>query len=313
MKSIFLTGASGFIGTRLYRRLFGDGFTVTVATRQNVFEPVNGVKFFKFPILNGSTNWSSALHGQDVVIHCAGETHFSHRSSKQSWELMKEVNIAGTLNLARQAALVGVRRLVFLSTVGVNGWQTRDGKLFSERDISAPQDNYSLSKWEAERGLHRVSAETGLEVVIVRAPLVYGPNAPGKFGILMRAVKSGWPLPFSSINNMRSFIGVDNLVDFLVTCAVQQQAANETFLINDCEDVSVASLVRDMAREGDISARLVPFPSWALMVGAELFGKGEVIRRLICDLQIDSSKAINVLGWVPPASLREGLKRAMCE
>ena len=223
----------------------------------------------------------------------------------------RAVNVDGTLNLARHAVQAGVKRFVFISSIGVNGSQTAVGKPFSEIDKSKPHNAYALSKWEAEQGLLRIAAETGLEVVIVRPPLVYGCKAPGNFGSIARAVQRGWPLPLGAVHNQRSLVALDNLVDFIVTCITHTQAANQTFLVSDGQDLSTTELVRGMAQAAGVPARLLPVPVWALQAGAALLGKGDAVQSLCGNLQVDISKARTLLGWLPPVSVEEGLRRAM--
>jgi nucleoside-diphosphate-sugar epimerase len=206
---------------------------------------------------------------------------------------------------------MGVRRFVFLSSVGVNGSSTAPGSSFSEVDQPNPHNAYALSKWEAEQGLLRIAAETGMEVVIIRPPLVCGPGAPGNYGSLMRAVQRGWPLPLGAVHNQRSLVALDNLVDFIITCITHPQAANQTFLVSDGQDLSTTELVRGMAQAVGVSARLLPVPVWALQAGATLLGKGDAVHRLCGNLQVDISKARSLLGWLPPVSVEDGLRRAM--
>jgi nucleoside-diphosphate-sugar epimerase len=206
---------------------------------------------------------------------------------------------------------MGVRRFVFVSSIGVNGLQSGPGKAFSEADQPKPHNAYALSKWEAEQGLFRIADETGLEVVIIRPTLVYGPNAPGNFGLLMRSVQRGWPLPLGAVRNMRSLVALDNLVDFIVTCITHPQAANQTFLVSEGQDLSTTELVRGIAQAAGGPASLLPVPVWALQAGATLLGKGDAVQRLCGNLQVDISKARSLLGWIPPVSVEEGLRRAM--
>jgi nucleoside-diphosphate-sugar epimerase len=225
--------------------------------------------------------------------------------------VFRAVNVQTTLNLARQAAAAGVKRFVFISSIGVNGCQTATGKPFAEAGQSKPYNFYALSKWEAEEGLSRIASETEMEVVIIRPPLVYGLNAPGNFGSLMRAVRRGWPLPLGAVHNQRSLVALDNLVDFIITCITHPQAANQTFLVSDGQDLSTTELVRGMAHAAGLPARLLPVPVWALQAGGALLGKGDAVQRLCGNLQVDISKARRLLGWVPPVSVEEGLRRAM--
>ena len=197
------------------------------------------------------------------------------------------------------------------AVVKVNGESTLPWRAFTEADTPNPQDDYGQSKQEAEQGLRQLSADTGMEVVIIRPPLVYGPGVKANFAALMRAVQRGWPLPLGAVHNQRSLVALDNLVDFIVTCITHSQAANQTFLVSDRQDLSTTELVRGMAKAAGVPARLLPVPVWALQAGASLLGKGVSVRRLCGNLQVDMSKARSLLGWLPPVSVEEGLRRAM--
>jgi nucleoside-diphosphate-sugar epimerase len=244
-------------------------------------------------------------------VHTAARAHVLNDRVTDPLAEFRRVNTVGTLRLAEQAAATGVKRFVFVSSIGVNGVQTSIGKPFSEATQPKPHNAYALSKWEAEQGLMRIADETGLEVVIIRPPLVYGCNAPGNFGSLMRAVQRGWPLPLGAVHNQRSLVALDNLVDFIVTCITHPQAANQTFLVSDGQDLSTTELVRGMAQAAGVPARLLPVPVWALQAGATLLGKGDAVQRLCGNLQVDISKARNLLGWTPPVSVAAGLLLAM--
>ena len=183
--------------------------------------------------------------------------------------------------------------------------------MFTDADAPNPQDAYGQSKHEAEQGLRQVSAETDMEVVIIRPPLVYGPGVKANFAALVRVVKRGWPLPLGMVHNKRSLVALDNLVDFIATCITHPLAANHTFLVSDGQDLSTTELVRCMAQAAGVSVRLLPVPVWVLRTGASLLGKGHVVQRLCGNLQVDMSKAHSLLGWVPPVSVEEGLRRTM--
>jgi nucleoside-diphosphate-sugar epimerase len=200
---------------------------------------------------------------------------------------------------------------VFVSSVKVNGESTLIGRAFTEADAPNPQDAYGKSKHETEVGLRQIAADTGMEMVIIRPPLVYGPGVKANFAALMRAVQRGYPLPLGAVHNQRSLVALDNLVDFIVTCITHPQAANQTFLVSDGQDLSTTELVRGMAQAAGVPARLLPVPMWALQVGASLLGKSDAVQRLCGNLQVDISKARSLLGWVPPVSVEEGLRRAM--
>jgi nucleoside-diphosphate-sugar epimerase len=251
------------------------------------------------------------LAGAHAIVHVAARAHVLYDRAADPLAEFRRVNVAGTLRLAKQAAEMGVRRFVFVSSIGVNGVQSGPDKAFSEADQPEPHNAYALSKWEAEQGLLRIAVETGMEVVIIRSPLVYGFGAPGNFGSLMRAVQQGWPLPLGAVHNQKSFVALDNLVDFIVTCLEHPAAANETFMVSDGEDVSTPDLIRRMARAMNRPARLLPVPVWALKAGASLLGKGDAAQRLCGNLQVDISKSRELLGWSPPVSVDEGLRRAV--
>ena len=261
--------------------------------------------------IDGATDWSLGLEGVDMVIHLVARVHVMHDTETDPVTAFCVVNLQGTLNLARQAAASGVKRFVFISSVKVNGESTEPGHAFTEDDAPNPQDAYGQSKHEAEQGLRQLSADTGMEVVIIRPPLVYGPGVKANFAALMRAVQRGWPLPLGAVYNQRSLVALDNLVDLIVTCITHPQAANQTFLVSDGEDLSTPDLIRRMARAMNRPARLLPVPVWALKAGALLLGKGDAVQRLCGNLQVDISKSRTLLGWNPPVSVDEGLRRAV--
>jgi nucleoside-diphosphate-sugar epimerase len=234
-----------------------------------------------------------------------------HDTAADPVTAFRAVNVDGTLNLARQAAAAGVKRFVFISSVKFNDESTALGRAFTEADLANPQDAYGQSKHEAEQGLRQLSANTGMEVVIIRPPLVYGPGVKANFAALMRVVQRGWPLPLGAVHNQRSLVALSNLMDFIVTCITHPQAANQTFLVNDGQDLSTTELVRGMAEAAGVPARLLPVPVWALQAGASLLGKGDAVQCLCGNLQVDISKARSLLGCVPPVSVKEGLRRAM--
>ncbi len=307
-----VTGTSGFIGRALVARLVADGqFDVYGATRQNLINPVIGAKYIQIGDLTSKNSWPLELRGVHTVVHAAARVHVLNDRASDPLTEFRKVNVAGTLQLAEQAVAMGVRRFVFMSSVGVNGVQTAPGKPFSEIDKPNPHNAYAVSKWEAEQGLMRIADETGLSVVIIRPPLVYGYCAPGNFGVLLRAVQGGWPLPLGAVHNQRSLVALDNLLDFIVTCMSHAQAVNQTFLLSDGDDQSSIELVRGLACAARVQSRLFPIPVWALQAGATLLGKSDAIQGLCGNLQVDISKARILLGWTPPVSVDEGLHRAI--
>ena len=310
---ILITGATGFVGKALVPCLLAEDESrrLVVAVRRGEQRWPEQVRPIVTGDLNPSTDWSIALEGVAVVVHSAARVHVMHDTEADPLTAFRAVNVEGTLNLARQAAAAGVKRFVFISSVKVNGESTQPGRAFTEIHAPNPQDAYGQSKYEAEQGLRQLSAETGMEVVIIRPPLVYGPGVKANFAALMRAVQRGWPLPLGAVHNQRSLVALDNLVDFIVTCITHPQAANQTFLVSDGQDLSTTELVRGMAQAAGVSARLLPVPVWALQAGASLLRKSDAVQRLCGSLQIDISKARSLLGWVPPVSVEEGLRRAM--
>ena len=306
-----VTGASGFVGRPLCAELVNRGFTVRTALRSAAAEMAD------FPSVSvgaicATTDWRMALDEVDVVVHLAARVHVMHDTALDPLTAFRATNVSATLNLARQALACGVSRFVFVSSVKVNGEYTSAGHAFSETDTPNPQDAYAVSKHEAEMGLRQLAAGTCMQLVIIRPPLVYGSGVKANFAALMRAVQRGWPLPLGAVHNRRSLVALDNLLDFIVTCVSHPQAANQTFFVSDGHDLSTADLVRGLARGVGMSARLVPVPVWALRAGAALLGQGGAVQRLCDNLQVDISKAHQVLGWTPPVSVDEGLRRAVC-
>ena len=305
-----VTGASGFIGKPLCVELLRRGHLVRAAVRSAGTE-FDGVERVPVGAIDGATDWSDTLTTIDTVVHLAGRVHVMNDRADDPLAEFRRVNVQGTLTLARQAAAAGVRRFVFLSSVKVNGEMTPAGRAFSETDAPAPQDPYGQSKYEAEQGLRQLAADTGMELVIIRPPLVYGPGVKANFAALARAVQRGWPLPLGAVQNRRSLVALDNLVDFIVTCATHPRAANQTFLVSDGQDLSTTELVRGLARAAGVSARLLPVPVWVLRAVAAPLGKGDAVQRLCSNLQLDIAKARDGLDWRPPVSVDEGLRRAV--
>ena len=308
---IFVTGSSGFLGSALVPGLLSRHHEVTAVVRREQDKSQTGSKSFVAGNIDAMTKWSKALHGADVVIHLAARVHVMRDSVSDPLAEFRRVNTEGTLNLARQAATAGVRRFICLSSIKVNGETTVPNRPFTPNDLAAPQDPYGISKHEAEVGLREIACTTGMQVIIIRPTLVYGKGAKGNFKSLTKLVARGLPLPLGSINNLRSFVGIDNLVDFIITCLEHPAAANETFLVSDGEDLSTPDLIRRMARAMNRPARLLPVPVWALQAGASLLGKGDAVQRLCGNLQVDISKSRTLLGWYPPISVNEGLRRAV--
>lgn len=305
---MLVTGANGFVGSRVLPALVRHGLSVKAAIRnmQRLASLPEGTDYIEVADLGPSTEWSAALEGISVVIHLAARAHQLNDTAADPLSEFRKSNTQGTLRLGSEAAKAGVRRLVYVSSIGVNGSVTR-GKPFSEYDEPAPGSYYAISKWEAEQGLCQLQKETGMEIVVVRPPLVYGPGAPGNLERLMRLIWQGIPLPLASVNNQRSLIGVDNLVDLLVLCALHPAAAGETFLAADGEDISTPQLIRCLADGLDRSVHLWPFPVTAVRLFADFLGKSTLCDSLCSSLQVDASKTRTLLGWLPGVSVTDGL------
>jgi UDP-glucose 4-epimerase len=304
---LLITGASGFVGGALLRRLLRDGRAVRAALRDPAALPV-GAQTCSVGELSGATDWSKALQGIRTVVHCSARAHVMRDRARDPAAEFRRVNTDATLNLARQAAAAGAQRLVFVSSVHVNGLETFE-RPFTEDDVPAPCSPYAESKLQAELGLRALAAETGMQVVVVRPPLVYGPGAKGNWARMLRWLEAGIPLPLGGIDNRRSLIGLDNLVDVLVACADRPTAGSELFLVSDGEDVSTSELLRRLGAALGRSARLYPLPMGSVRVVARWLGQEEAAQRLCGSLQVDASRVRKVLGWRPPLTLDEGLRR----
>lgn len=305
---VLITGATGFVGSALTHHLVSDGrLAIRAAVRRESDAGPEGVERVVVGDLTADTDWQAALSGVEAVVHLAGRAHVVDDAAADPIQEFRQVNVTAALELARQAAAAGVRRLVFLSSVKVNG----EHGIYTEADPPAPANAYGISKHEAEQGLRRVALESGMEVVIIRSPLIYGPGAKANFRALMRAVARGIPLPLGAIHNRRSLVALDNLLDFIHMSLEHPAAVNQTFLISDGEDLSTTDLIKRLAVAMGRTARLIPVPAAVLMVAANLLRQRDLADRLLGSLQVDISKARRVLGWAPPISVDQGLRRAV--
>lgn len=306
-RAILVTGASGFVGRSLCEKLLVgfDSVRGAVRTSGPAVELPAGIIATPIDTVGPGTDWSKALAGIDTVIHLAARVHVMDDDSENPLEAYRQVNVAGTENLARQAIACGVRRLVFVSTVKVHGEETTES--YKEDDQLLPEDPYGVSKREAEEVLWRIAAETNLEVVIIRPPLVYGPNVKANFRRLLEMVRCGIPLPLASIRNSRSLIGIRNLVDAIIVCATHPQAAGNVYLVSDGMDVSTPELIRMIATAFDQSARLIPFPLPLIRFFGKMIGKGAAVERLVGSLTVDTTKIRHELDWRPPFTMPQEL------
>ncbi|MEZ0246230.1 MAG: UDP-glucose 4-epimerase family protein [Methylophilaceae bacterium] len=304
--NLLITGIDGWIASALANRCRELGHTVRGSTRQRDSNGIVGVGE-----INGDTDWSRAVAETEVVVHLAARVHMMSDYATDPLAAFREVNTIGTLNLATQAATAGVKRFVFLSSIKVNGESTPPDHPYFADDPAIPADPYGISKHEAEQVLRSVTEKTGMEVVIIRPPLVYGPGVKANFESMMRWLDRGLPLPLGAIQqNRRSLIALDNLVDLIITCLTHPAAANQTFLVSDGEDLSTVALLKRMGQALGKPARLFYVPTALLRLGAILFNKRGVYQRLCDSLQMDIGKTRQLLDWQPPITVDEGLRRA---
>lgn len=302
-----ITGAHGFVGSFLCADLVRQGQSVRAALRTS--QPVrDNVESAIVGEIDGETVWAEALKGVDVIVHLAARVHVMQETAADPLAEFLRVNLNGTTNLARQAVLAGVKRLVYLSSIGVNGNRTEGGRAFSEIDIPHPHNVYAVSKWQAEQALREIARDTGLEIVVVRPTLVYGPRAKGNFLRLLAAIDNEIPLPLAGARNERSLVYVGNLASALIVCATHHAAAGQTYLVRDGEDNSTAQLVEKIAAALGRKPRIFNFPLGMLRTVAKVLGRSEQIDQLFGSLRVSDAKLRSELGWVPPFTLEQGLR-----
>ncbi len=308
MSKVLITGSNGFVGHHLAQYLQQCGYQIVHTYRYLPDNIQASDQHFAVGNIDADTQWTKPLEGVDTIVHLAARVHVMKETDSDPLSAFRLVNIEGTLNLAKQAVAAGVKRFVYLSSIKVNGEQT-DSTPFYESDQPNPEDPYGLSKYEAEQQLLELSKQTGLEIVIIRPPLVYGPGVKGNFATMMRWIAKGVPLPFGAIQNKRSLIALDNLVSFISCCIEHPKAANEVFLISDGEDVSTTELLQKVAKAMGRQISLVPVPVSWMIFSAKLLGKQAVTDRLFGSLQVDSSKARKLLNWKPVINMDEQLSK----
>nr|WP_296759864.1 SDR family oxidoreductase [Thioalkalivibrio sp.] len=311
-QTVMVTGATGFLGRALVARLASEPrFVVRAASRSANPGWPQCVVPIQMGDLGGSPDYAEALRGVSCLIHSAARVHVSANSAPDALASFHSVNVVGTRRLAEQAADAGVRRFIFVSSVKVNGASTEPGEPFRMSDIPRPQCAYGISKWQAEQALWQVAAETGLEIAVVRPPLAYGPGVKANVLRLMRLVDRGWPLPLAAVDNRRSLVALDNLVDLLTHCIDHPAAPGQTFLVSDGHDLSTPELVRGLAHAMGRPVRLFRVPLPLLRIAGQLSGRLGEFERLTDSLQVDIRATCETLGWEPPLSVQEGLLRAV--
>ena len=311
---VLITGASGFVGSALCINLQSSEWRILGAVRkQNQAKPNPKITYKEVVTgdISVETNWLESLRDVTHIVHLAARVHVMHDRSGDPIAEFRRINVDATVNLAKQAASVGVKRFIYLSSIKVNGEFTKNGHSFTADDMPAPEDPYGISKLEAEEALHQIAYETGMDVVIIRPPLVYGPGVKANFESMMRWLKRGVPLPLGALTqNKRNMVALGNLVDLITVCLNHPAAANQIFLVSDGEDLSTADLLQRTAAALGLNARLFFVPPLLLKLLAKLVGKEAVYQRLCGSLQIDMTKTQQLLHWKPPLSVEKGLRLA---
>jgi nucleoside-diphosphate-sugar epimerase len=311
LRKVCVSGASGFVGRELCRLLLASGIEVVGAVRKPSAGLFPEHELFSQAVVgnvDAETDWGQALAGVDAVFHLAARVHVMHDTAHDPLAEFRLANVQASVHLARAAAASGVKRFIYVSSVKVNGEETSHGHCYSEFDAPQPQDPYGISKWEAEQALQRVAQETGIELVIVRPPLLYGAGVKGNFVQMLAVVWRKLPLPLATVHNRRSLLYVGNLADALLACASHPAAAGQTYLVSDGEDVSTSDLLRRLADALGVPSRLFYCPPALLRLAGRLAGKSAQVGRLLGSLEVDSAKIRSDLNWVPPYSLQQGLQ-----
>jgi nucleoside-diphosphate-sugar epimerase len=309
MIKILVTGSSGFVGTHLVEKLTScSGYEVGALVRTHPELPSQSVVYHQLSDFSQVDGKHPALQNVDVVVHLASRVHVMNETEVEPLAAFRSVNVGHTLKLARSAAIAGAKRFIFVSSVKVNGEGTEPGRPYRETDLPSPKDPYGVSKMEAEEGLRALALETGLEMVIIRPVLVYGPGVKANFESMMKWLHKGIPLPFGAIHNQRSLVALDNLADLILTCISHPAAADQTFMVSDGEDLSTTQLLQKLAESLGSPTRLIPVPEQVLITGAKLMGKTALSQRICGSLQVDINKARSLLGWRPVISVDQGLR-----
>jgi nucleoside-diphosphate-sugar epimerase len=309
---IGVTGANGFVGKALVSRLVHDGTPVTAFARDpDTILCSAGMNIREFPDLDRRSDFSDVTRDIDVLIHCAARVHVMNDSSADPLSVFLNANFEATVNLARSAAKAGVARFIFISSIKVNGDATKAGEPFTEQCPPTTQDPYGISKYRAEKELMKIAEQTGMEVVIIRPVLVYGPGVKGNMSRLIKLVRKKWPLPFGSVDNKRSMIGITNLVDLIIICLDHPSARNQIFLASDGNDRSLSQILRCLSDVSDSRSMTFRFPARVLKYFLYCIGKRDIADRLLGSLQVDISKAKKELGWIPKMKVDDELRQCM--
>lgn len=311
-RSFLVTGASGFVGRALTQHLGAQaGTRVVCAARSHIPCATPNMLFFQCGDALETQDWRAALSGVEVVIHLAARVHVMQETAASPADEFRRTNVQGSINVARQAADAGIRRFIFISSLKVNGEQTLPGRPFRASDTANPQDPYGTSKHEAEQALLAIGRETGMEIVILRPPLIYGPGVRANFERLMRLVQRGVPLPFGAVHNARSMVALENFVDLIALSTWHAQAAGKIFLVSDDHDVSIAQLLRMLASGMKKHIWLIPIPPSLIAALARLAGKSMDASRLLDSLQVDVSDTKRTLNWQPPYTMQDAINNTV--
>lgn len=306
---ILVTGANGFVGSRLLalKSPYDENVQLRGAIRSSEVITQEFENIVNVGNIGPNTVWNGVLQGVDVVVHLAARVHVMNDSAVDALDLYRETNVEGTLNLALHALKHGVKRFIFVSSIKVNGEQTLPGHSFSEGSVVNPSDPYALSKFEAEEGLKDLCEKSGMEYVIIRPALIYGPGVKANYKNLIDFICKGFPLPLGCVSNKRSMLALDNLIDFIYLVSSHPAAANQIFLLSDGEDLSSKDLVERISKALGRVSRVFPVPIWVLKLLGILIGKRSEVMRLIGSLQVDSSKSRKLLNWIPPITVDVGI------
>jgi len=310
---VLVTGATGFVGGQLLQQLASNpGFQLRAAVRNKTENLPAGVSIYRVGNIDTDTDWHEALADCKTVIHTAARAHIMNDSAQDPLVEFRRVNVEGTLNLARQAMDAGVKRFIFISSIKVNG-EGESNRVYRFDDPAAPEDDYGLSKWEAEQGLKALCSESSMELVVIRPSLIYGPGVKGNLALLAKAIDKGLPLPLGAIKNQRDMLSLNNLIDLIKTCIEHPAAAGQVFLCCDNEPVSTPQLITLIANGRGKHARLWKVPLLVLSMFACLTGRQAMLKRLSSDFRIDIQHTMNTLDWTPPFSVAQSMRWAFAK